>query len=390
MGPRRSLILAAALAAIAAAGALGQPRPDTTQVRARALLDAGEAARAAEARAAAFDRAAAAERDQAARARAEQDAAAERVTAAEAALAAAQARLALLDHLRDRQRAALGERQRPALELVAALQAMARRPAVLALAQPGSAEDMVHVRATLASLLPAIEARSAGVRADLDRSRKLRSAAAAAAAECAARTAGLERARLAAVQLEASHRLRAAVLGRSALAEADRALALGEAARDMAAHFRRTESDEQLQAQLLGLSGPLPRPDAAPVPARAPAPYRLPVVGRLVTGFGELSSAGVRARGLRFAVAPGAQVVAPSAATVAYAAPFPGYGGVVILDHGKGWTSLIAGLATLGVRAGMRVAQGARIGSAGRGDAPAITVELRRRGEPLDLTQLLD
>ncbi|KTF70480.1 murein hydrolase activator EnvC family protein [Sphingomonas sp. HT-1] len=390
MGPRRSLILAATLVAIGAVGALGQPRPDATRTQARRLLDAGEAAKAAIARAAALDRAAAAEQDQAVRARAEQAAAAERVKAAEAALSAAQARVALLDGLLDRQRAALGERQRPALELVAALQAMARRPAVLALAQPGSAQDMVHVRATLASLLPAIEARSAGVRADIVRSRTLRTAAAAATEELARRTAALERERLAAVQLEAVHRLRAETLGRSALAEEDRALALGEAARELAAYFQQSEGDAQVQARLQALPGPLPRPESAAVRHGGAAPYRLPVAGRIVTGFGEISPAGVRARGLTVAAAPRAAVGAPSAGTIAYAAPFSGYGGVVIIDHGKGWTSLISGLGTLSVRAGARVAQGGRIGSAPANDGARITVELRRRGRPLDLTQLLD
>lgn len=386
MGPARGLGIAAALVAIAATGVLARPQPDPAQQTARTATEARQAGEVAERRAVELDKAAAAERDGEARARAEQAAAAQRIRAAEAEQAAAEARVALLDRLLARQRTAFAERQRPALELVAALQAMARRPAVLALAQPGSAQDLVHVRATLASLLPALEARSAGVRADLARSHALRTATAGAVAELRQRRAALEARRLAALQLEAEHRLRAMTLDRDALVESDRALALGEAARDLAADQNRSESAAQVRADLLVLNGPLPRPGNRPARTRGPGPYRLPVRGRLVTGFGEISAAGVRARGPSFAVQPGTTVLAPAGGAVVYAAPFAGYGQVVILDHGKGWTSLLSGLGTLMVRPGARVAQGARLGTAG----PRITVELRRRGQPLDLTQLLD
>lgn len=386
MGVGRSLGIAAALVAIAVTGLLAQPQPDPTQQTARTATEATQAAKAAEARAAELDRAAAAERDSEARARAEQAAAAQRIKAAEAEQAAAEARVMLLDRLLARQRTAFAERQRPALELVAALQAMARRPAVLALAQPGSAQDLVHVRATLASLLPSIRARSASVRADLARSRALRTATAGAVADLRKRRADLEARRVAALQLEAQHRLRAMTLGRDALTESDRALALGETARDLAAAEDRTLTAGQVRSDLLALSGPLPRPGRATAPARGAPPYRLPVAGRLVTGFGEVSAAGVRARGLTFDGTPGREVVAPAAGTIAYAAPFAGYGQVVIVDHGKGWTSLLSGLATLAVRPGAAIGQGAPLGTAG----PRVTVELRRRGQPLDLTQLLD
>ncbi|WP_333573651.1 murein hydrolase activator EnvC family protein [Sphingomonas sp.] len=386
MGPRRSLGTAAALVAIAVTGVLAQPRPDMAQQAARTVTEASLAAKAAEARASQLEQAAATERDGEARARAEQAAAGQRINAAEAEQAAAEARVALLDRLLARQHTAFAERQRPALALVAALQVMARRPSVLALAQPGSAQDLVHVRATLASLLPAIEARSAGVRADLARSRALRAATENALAELKKRRLDLESRRLAALQLESAHRLRAMTLGRDALVESDRALALGEQARDLAADQERSESAAQVRSDLLVLSGPLPRPGAQAERPRGPGPYRLPVRGQLVTGFGEISAAGVRARGPSFAVQPGVAVVAPAAGTIAYAGPFAGYGQVVIVDHGQGWTSLLSGLGTLAVRPGTAVAQGARLGTAG----PRITVELRRRGQPLDLTQLLD
>ena len=68
-------------------------------------------------------------------------------------------------------------------------------------------------------------------------------------------------------------------------------------------------------------------------------------------------------------------MVAPAAGRIAYAGPFRGYGTIVIIDHGGGWTSLISGLAP-GRRRGSatRVAQGAADRRApGSGDDPRIT-----------------
>ena len=56
----------------------------------------------------------------------------------------------------------------------------------------------------------------------------------------------------------------------------------------------------------------------------------------------------------------------------------------MIVDHGKGWTSLITGLDRLKVRQGGEVAQGQPIGSVAPGPDPRLTVELRRRVRDLE------
>src|SRR3546814_18640567 len=57
---------------------------------------------------------------------------------------------------------------------VAALQMMARRPPALTLVQPGSLTDLVHVRSLLASTLPVIRERTAGLRAEVEEGNRLR------------------------------------------------------------------------------------------------------------------------------------------------------------------------------------------------------------------------
>lgn len=392
MGPARITILIAALGAMLAAGSLARAQlPSFAEQQAR-LKAANAASQAAQARARALEAAAAGERDRAVQARAEEAAAAERIKAAEAEIAAAHARIAIVDRLLAAQRLQVAERQGPILRLIAALQSMARRPAMLGLVQPGSTEDMVHVRAVLGTTLPVVEARTASVRAELARVQRLRLTAGTAATALEQSRTRLESERIALVKLEAEHRLRSDAFGRSALVESDKALALGEQERDIVDQMETSGAAAEVQAALVALPGPLPRPAAGEtIPAALDrAPYRLPVAGQLVTGLGELSPTGVRARGLTLACAANAAVVAPAAGKIVYARPFRGYGGIVIVDHGKGWTSLVAGLRTWSVRVGDPVAQGSPIGRAAADDSARITVELRRKGLPMDLTQLLD
>jgi septal ring factor EnvC (AmiA/AmiB activator) len=390
MGPVRSLSLTAALAAMLASGSLFAQVPTLQEQQGR-LQSATAESRAAQARSQALEAQAASERDQAAQARQQEAAAAERIKGAEADIEAARARIAIVDRQLADQRTVVAERQGPIMRLIAALQSMARRPAALGLVQPGSTEDMVHVRAVLGTVMPVVEARTADVRAELNRIRGLRSQAESAVASFRDGRSRLENERVSLVRLEAEHRLNARNLDKSALVESDKAIALGEQARDLVDQMQTTTQAAALQADLQALPGPLPRPgeDAARPAPRAGAPYTLPVAGQIVTGLGELSTSGARARGITLAPAANADAVAPAGGKILYASGFRDYGGIVIIDHGNGWTTAITGLAGVAVHKGDTVTQGQLIGRVGA-DNPRLTVELRRRGRPMDLTQLLD
>ena len=364
----------------------------------RAALDrAQRAARSAADRATRLESAANAANDEAAKIRATSAAVAARIQLAEADIDAAEARISVVERLRAEQRARLAEKQGPTIRLVAALQTMARRPPVLALVEPGSIRDIVHVHAMLASVVPVVRARTADLRADVERGRQLRTAAdTALAAERGAQDRLIfQRQQLAA--LEARKRAESSRFASGAMAEQDRAIAMGEEARDIGELMGRIDDAAVVRAQLENLPGPILRP-AQPSSARAlpndtavatvsiPA-YRLPVVGQVVTGLGEISETGVRARGLTIATRAGAQVVAPTSGRIVFAGPFRGYGNIVVIDHGLGWTTLVTSLAALDVKVGDVVDPGSPIGRAGP-DRPTVTVELRRRGTPVDIAKL--
>jgi septal ring factor EnvC (AmiA/AmiB activator) len=264
---------------------------------------------------------------------------------------------------------------------------MARRPSALALVQPGSLDEVVHVRALLASAVPQIRARTAALRAEVARGDALRTEADRAVLALRSSQADLKQRRLALARFEEKERVRSQNLAQSAAGESERALAFGEEARDLAALEDSRQFQAELRRDLAGLPGPVPRPVNPPGAPPAPS-YRLPVAGRLVTGTGELSDAGVHARGLVLETAPDATVAAPAAGRIAYAGRFRSYGAIVVIDHGRGWLSAITNLAALDVRAGDRVAAGAPLGRAGPG-APRVGVELRHDGRPVPITGLI-
>lgn len=378
--PATAMLLAATVPLASAVAA-----PDPLAIERDRLSAAKADAIDASNRAADLARRAADERDAAAKARAEEAAVAARIERAEAEIAAARARVTIVGTLLARQRAALGERQAPVARLMAALASLARRPAAAAVVQPGSVTDLVHVRAVFGSTLPAIRSQTTELRDDLAQTRALQASSALAAQSLADGRQTLVQERSALAALRARHAQAATQLGRDSLLQSDRAIAMGEAARDIVDRMAAIGETQATLEELSTLAGP---PGSASGSA-ATAVYRLPVQGRLVTGFGEVTDNGVRARGLTFAVEEKAVVRSPAAGRVIFARPFRRFGTIVIVDHGAGWNSLVTGLGAAAVRRGAEVTAGQPLGRAPDEAEPRVTIELRRRGRPVDAAALI-
>lgn len=255
-----------------------------------------------------------------------------------ARLASAEARLEQLERQGRAQEEKIAATEAPLARLLAAIQRLALRPPVLALAAPGSIDDLIHTRALLAALAPAVADRVAGIRRDMAATEALRA--------------------------ETAQMLAAMVEGDPA---------------------RLAAQDAKTSDALAALPGPLPRPGTAPAASLPPvAPvYRLPAPGTVVIGMGERSGKGA-ARGLTLATPSGAAVVAPASGQIAYAGRFRGYGDIVIIDHGHGWKTVLAGLASINADVGGRAIAGQRIGRMGQAQ-PRLTVELRHDGRAVDV-----
>ena len=390
----------AALVALGGAWAQGQFQPqlvyDTVEDTQKALADAQAQGEAARKRAEALEANAASASAQADKTAQEAAAVAARIQQGEAAIAANEARIVLIERQRKDLRVRLAERQRPVVQLTAALQRLSRRPPVLSLLRPGSLHEAVYLRAVLETMLPEVQRRTAGLRAEIDRGRALQAQARQASEALRASERDLTQRRQTLAALESQQRLASREASGVADREAERALALAEQARDLSGLIGDLAKAGQLRAELAALPGPVLRPaqpqnaqtpaDSATVAAAAvaaPPGYMLPLTGRLVAGFGDSAAGRPASRGISLAVRGGAQAVAPAAGRVVFAGPYQGYGLIVIVEHAGGWTSLVTGLAQLDTRVGQQLVSGAPLGSAGPGK-PVITLELRHDGQPVN------
>jgi septal ring factor EnvC (AmiA/AmiB activator) len=254
-------------------------------------------------------------------------------------------------------------------------------------------DDVVHVRSLLATTLPVIRDRTAAIREEIARGEALRRQAELAVASLVRGQEELRRQRAQLAQLEAKERGRSASLAETALTESDRALAFGEEARDISERMGSRQYEARVRRGLESLPGPLFRPGLATLTQSTAndarlAEYRLPIEGRVLTGTGELSDAGVHSRGLVLEAAPRSPVVSPAAGRVVHAGPFRSYGEIVIIDHGGGWTSLVTNLAERAVEVGTELVAGAPLGRTGPARAQ-IAVELRFRGKPVPIAEQL-
>ncbi len=378
----RTYVLTGAAVLLASATAA----PDPLALERERLRVAKEQAVQAKARADDLERRAADERDAATRAQVEEAAIGARVDRAEAEVKAAEARIAIVDALLARRQASLGDQQAPVARLLAGLASLARRPSATAIVQPGTVTELVYVRAVLGSTLPVIQKETAGLRAALAQTRALRASETLAAQSLSEGRKALETEKAALAALQARHAAAALRLDRDALTQSDRAIAMGEEARDIVDRMAAFGETQARLKDLASLAGP---PRSRVARGAGPIVYQLPVSGRLVTGFGEVSDNGVRASGLTFAVAPSVAATAPAGGKVVFARPFRHFGTIVIIDHGSGWTSLVTGLDRSTVSRGASVAQGQPIGTVPAIDEPRVTVELRRQGQPVDIAALI-
>ncbi|MBN1284608.1 MAG: M23 family metallopeptidase [Anaerolineae bacterium] len=93
-------------------------------------------------------------------------------------------------------------------------------------------------------------------------------------------------------------------------------------------------------------------------------------------------------RGIDLMTTEGIPVVAAAPGTVIFAGWNTwGYGNLIVLSHGDGWTTYYAHLSYLNVGCGQYVSTGqfiGEIGTTGRSSGPHLHFEIRQNGEPLD------
>ncbi len=125
-------------------------------------------------------------------------------------------------------------------------------------------------------------------------------------------------------------------------------------------------AEEAAPASPVASQGPMPR---------LPFAYQLPAAAQVTEGLAEVDASGVRSRGLTLATGRGAPIAAPADGTVKFSGPFGDYDGVLIIDHGGGWLSLIVNVGSP-LHPGDRISLGDDVGRA----LGPLQVELSQNG----------
>ncbi len=119
--------------------------------------------------------------------------------------------------------------------------------------------------------------------------------------------------------------------------------------------------------------------------AQAQGRVLAPAAGEMVVSFGSPAPTGESSKGITFATRPGAEVVAPFDGRVLFAGAFRGYGRILIIGHGDGYHSLVAGLDRIDGSVGQWLVAGEPIGRMSADEAkPRLYLELRHNGQPIN------
>ena len=358
--------------------------------------------------------------------------AAQAVQAREAAIASIEEQLTVLAADENGKVTALQERVRQYDDFLLALQRLARNPPEALALAPGEPVDAVRSALLLSAAIPQIEAKAKELQTEI--------AALAAARERTAekrRQLVTENAALAKQQLALNTVIaRKAALQEQAAQGAEittqRLQQLSAQAGDLreliesieAERQRRAEEQKQRDRELLARAAiRAPRPaapprasrpddeplesapeatpqDAAPTVSAALDPARpkhlrpfssargslvMPVAGKLKRRYGESDEFGAASKGILVLAPPGGQVVAPFDGRIEFAGPFRGYGQILIIEHGDGYHSLLAGLERIDGVVGQWLVAGEPVGIMPTGDRDAaLYLELRRHGQPIN------
>ena len=360
---------------LAAASAPVIPVTETADAAlARARVEAGQAAK----RLSQLEAQAAKAGNEASRLKSEQAAAAAAIEATEAKIGEqdAELRLARVQAVLAEQR--LATKRAPLAALLSGLATMGRQPPILALADQGSVEEMIRVKALLDATMPVIERRSALLQADLAVRQRSADAADKVRRNLTASRKDLDQKRQRFAELEAAAFERASRLAGEAFGAGDRVLASDEALTIARSEADARQASRAVAARLSELDFAPARPlrgDSALPPSDFA--YSLPVEAQLVEGLGSVNKAGISSRGLRFASSRGDQVIAPADGEIVFAAPYRGQDGIIIIEHAGGRTSLLLGVSSEKPR-GSKVRRGEFIGRA----LGPLGVEFRLNGVP--------
>lgn len=284
----------------------------------------------------------------------------------------------------------LAQNQNMAFTL-AALQRLSQRPPEFILMRPAKAVETVRSAALLATTLPEIEKRADRLKEDLTELAVLNDEEMAEQGRLRENLGALrtQNASLEALQKEK----RALYSDYLAGAEQERARTtrLAREAKDLENLIERLENELKTRNQNALPTPPIP-PGSSFTKGRGKLPY--PARGIVSMRYGDKIPAGT-AKGINIRTRSGGQVIASFDGRIIYAGEFRDYGQLLIIAHGDGYHTLLAGMRRIDTLVGQWVLAGEPLGAMPEtrlastesdvtAPGPELYLEIRRNGEPIN------
>lgn len=300
-------------------------------------------------------------------------------------ISALQARLDELEELEATMTAALTDQHQDLALTLGALQRLSRRPPEALIAMPASFVDTIRTGLLLKAVVPELEGRARSLRIELAALAGVHQQVTAERERLTATAAALTEERK---RIEALLRRKAGLQKRT----------LDEHSQALARVSKLVEEVGTLRELLerLRMSAAPPIPSQKPPPGGGALTSRsftaargtlaLPARGRVTVLYGEPREDETMSKGIVIATLPGAQVVATYDGQVVFAGRFREYGQLLIIEHGQGYHSILAGLSRIDSVLGQWLLAGEPVGVMSRGTNgnPTLYVELRRNGQPIN------
>jgi len=342
-------------------------------------------------------------------------AAAKRVQDQESTVAGLEEELGRLERVAREKETQLRDRQRQFSGVMMALNRIARLPTEALIAQPIPPEDTIRSAILLRAAVPAIEQRASALKRELDELSLARlnvddqrQTVQGAAEVLREQEQHIEtiRKQKAALRAEAISKGRAAqsqahALGKQAKDLRDLVGKLNQARLDAE---KKAAAEAQKKAQSVLHVQPKANPNSGSgddknvdssvdlvalgsigsiSKARGKLPF--PAVGRLTGLYGQQLEGGMTSKGLSIETRAQAQIIAPFDGKVVFSGPFRGYGQLLIIDHGEGYHSLLAGLGRIDAAIGQPVLAGEPVAvMSDDGKQAVLYVEFRRDNQPIN------
>ena len=302
-----------------------------------------------------------------------------------------EARISALEIQMQAKTAALGARKEELVTLLAALQRLSTRPAATTLLQPREALTTARSAQLMGKLVPLIDAQAdllkkelaalTAIQTDLSAERYALKGTLSALTARRKTMASLHGQRL---KQAKSANLAARAQARKLVSLSRQAGSLRELIDKLEQRAAKIKADAKTAARLKNIPAPAAKPRSKRSIRQAKGRLPYPAVGQVVMGFGAQDGA-VKSKGIKIYARRNGQVVAPYDGEIVYAGPFMNYGELLIIAHGGGYHSLVAGMNSRYRGVGQWVLTGEPIGQMGAHTAGRnLYMELRFKGKAIN------